>query len=57
MNENVLAMKAAIVAFFTAMGTFLGWKGIMILAWVSLMILDYFTQYFNSFPVSTLYLL
>ena len=48
MNENVLAMKAAVVAFFTTMGTLLGWKGIMILAWVSLMILDFFTGTFAA---------
>ena len=48
MNENVLAMKTAVVAFFTAMGTLLGWKGIMVLAWVSLMILDYFTGTFAA---------
>ena len=48
MNENVLAMKAAVVAFFTAMGTLLGWKGIMVLAWVCLMFLDYFTGTFAA---------
>ena len=48
MNENVLAMKAAVVAFFTAMGTLLGWKGIMVLAWVCLMCLDYFTGTFAA---------
>lgn len=51
MNENVLAMKAAVVAFFTAMGTLLGWKGIMVLAWVCLMILDYFTGTFAAMKV------
>ena len=29
------------VACFTAIGTFLGWKGIMALVWVALMLLDY----------------
>ena len=48
MNENVLAMKTAVVAFFTAMGTLLGWKGIMVLAWVCLMILDYCTGTFAA---------
>lgn len=48
MNENVLAMKAAVVAFVTAMGTLLGWKGIMVLAWVCLMFLDYFTGTFAA---------
>lgn len=41
MNENLFAWKAAIVAFFTAMGSFLGWKGIMAIAWVAVMALDY----------------
>ena len=48
MNENVLAVKAAVVAFFTAMGTLLGWKGIMVLAWVCLMALDYITGTFAA---------
>lgn len=41
MNENMLAAKAAIAAFFTALGAFLGWKGIMALVWVVVMALDY----------------
>lgn len=41
MNDNMIAAKTAIAAFFTAMGAFLGWKGIMLLAWVAVMILDY----------------
>ena len=48
MNENVLAMKTAVVAFFSAMGTLLGWKGIMVLAWVCLMIMDYLTGTFAA---------
>lgn len=43
MNETVLAAKAAITAFFAAVGLLIGWKGIMILAWVVLMALDYLT--------------
>lgn len=43
MNESVLAAKAAITAFFAAVGLLIGWKGIMILAWVVLMALDYLT--------------
>lgn len=43
MNETVLAAKAAITAFFAAVGMLIGWKGIMILAWVCLMALDYLT--------------
>lgn len=41
MNETIVTAKAALVAFFTAIGVFLGWKGIMALAWVVLMCLDY----------------
>lgn len=43
MNENLLTVKTAIVAFFTALGAFLGWKGVMLLAWVLVMALDYLT--------------
>lgn len=41
MNNDVLTVKAAIVGFFTTMGAFLGWKGIMAFAWVGVMMLDY----------------
>lgn len=41
MNETMVTAKAAIVAFFTAVSAFLGWRGIMALAWVALMLLDY----------------
>lgn len=43
MNENLLTVKTAIVAGFTALGAFLGWKGIMLIAWVIVMALDYLT--------------
>lgn len=43
MNENLLTVKTAIAAFITAMGAFLGWKGIMLLTWVAVMALDYIT--------------
>lgn len=43
MNENMLTVKTAIVAFFTALGAFLGWKGVMLLAWLLVMALDYLT--------------
>lgn len=43
MNGNLLTVKTAIVAFFTALGAFLGWKGVMLLAWVLVMALDYLT--------------
>lgn len=41
MNENVVTMKTAIVAGCTALGAFLGWKGVMLLAWAAVMALDY----------------
>ena len=41
MNEKLVAIKAAMAAFFTALSAFLGWKGVMALVWVMLMALDY----------------
>lgn len=41
MNENLVTIKAAIVAAGTALGAFLGWKGVMLLAWVLVMFMDY----------------
>ena len=41
MSENLGTLKTAIAAAGTAMGAFLGWKGIMLLAWVAVMALDY----------------
>ena len=41
MNENLVTLKTAIVAAGTALGAFLGWKGIMLMAWVAVMALDY----------------
>lgn len=43
MNEKMLAIKVAIVAGFSAIGEFLGWKGIMLVVWVAVMALDYIT--------------
>ena len=41
MNENLVTVKTAIVAGCTALGAFLGWKGVMLIAWVAVMALDY----------------
>ena len=41
MNENLVMIKAAMTAFFAAVGAFLGWRVIMLLVWVALMALDY----------------
>ena len=43
MNENLVTIKTAIVAGCTALGAFLGWKGVMLVAWVAVMALDYLT--------------
>ena len=43
MQENMFSVKAAIVAGGTALGAFLGWKGVMLVAWVLVMALDYIT--------------
>ena len=41
MNERLTAIKAAIAAFFTALGAFLGWQGVMVTIWLGAMALDY----------------
>ena len=43
MEDNLMTFKTAITAFFTALGAFLGWQGIMALVWVCAMALDYIT--------------
>lgn len=43
MDQKLLTWKAAVTAFFSAMGVALGWKGIMVLTWVALMAMDYIT--------------
>lgn len=48
MNDTILAVKAAVTAFFAAVGMLIGWKGIMVLAWVALMALDYITGTFAA---------
>lgn len=41
MEDNLFTLKAAVCAFFTTLGAFLGWKGILLLSWVAVMALDY----------------
>ena len=41
MNEKLVKAKSAMAAVLMAVGTFLGWKGIMLLVWVGVMALDY----------------
>lgn len=41
MNDKTLAVKAAITAFFSGLGAFLGWKGVMFIVWFIAMALDY----------------
>ena len=48
MDEKLFAIKAAVVAACTALGAELGWKGLMILAWVLLMALDWITGTFAA---------
>ena len=48
MNDNLVATRAAIVAAMSAIGAFLGWKGIMLLVWVALMALDYISGTFSA---------
>ncbi len=43
MEDNLMGFKASIAAFFTILGGFLGWQGIMALVWVAAMALDYIT--------------
>ena len=43
MENDLMAFKAAMAAFFTAIGAFLGWQGIMALVWVCCMAIDYLT--------------
>lgn len=43
MENKLMAFKAAMAAFFTALGAFLGWQGVMALVWVGCMVIDYLT--------------
>ena len=41
MNDNLVAAKAAMVAFFGGLFAFLGWRMVLLLVWVFLMCVDY----------------
>ena len=41
MENRMMEIKVAITAFFTAIGTVLGWQGIMAVVWVTAMLIDY----------------
>ena len=43
MESKLVEIKVAIAAFFTAIGAFLGWQGVMALVWVVAMAIDYIT--------------
>ena len=43
MEAKMLEIKAALAAFFALTGTFLGWKGVLLLIWAAVMVLDYIT--------------
>lgn len=48
MENNMMTFKAAVAAFFTALGAILGWQGIMIVIWVVAMLLDYLSGTFAA---------
>ena len=48
MENKLLAWKTAIVAFFTALSAALGWKGILLVAWAAVMLLDYISGTFAA---------
>lgn len=48
MDEKLFAIKAAIVTACSALGAFLGWKGLMLLTWVVLMALDWISGTFAA---------
>ena len=41
MNRDLIPVKTGITTFLTALGAFLGWRGIMLLVWAAVMALDY----------------
>ena len=43
MESKLVEIKLAIAAFFTAIGAFLGWQGVMAVVWVAAMAIDYIT--------------
>lgn len=43
MENKLVEIKVAIAAVFTAIGSFLGWQGVMALVWVVAMAIDYIT--------------
>ena len=43
MENDLMKFKAGVAAFFSALGAFLGWQGIMAMVWVAAMGLDYLT--------------
>lgn len=41
MEDKLLAFKAAIAAFFTALSAFLGWQGVLAVIWIIVVAVDY----------------
>ena len=41
MEKNLIAVKAALVAAWSAVSAFLGWRGVMALCWICVMAIDY----------------
>lgn len=48
MEKTLTTVKTAVAAFFTALGAFLGWQGVMIAVWVIAMLLDYLSGTFAA---------
>lgn len=48
MNDKLNTIKVVTTALFTAIGAFLGWKGVMALVWAGLMALDYISGSFAA---------
>ena len=43
MESKLFEIKIAVAAFFTALGSWLGWQGVMAAVWVACMAIDYIT--------------
>ena len=43
MEDKLVEIKVVIAGFFTALGAFLGWQGVMAMVWVGVMAVDYIT--------------
>ena len=53
MNEYMISAKAAIVAFLGALSAYMGWRTVMVLAWLVLMAMDYISGTLAARKVGT----